>query len=94
MLLPLRGVHPAALEPGDQVRLLRLRLLRRCFLKAQCRKKTRIQHRGNFSRRAVPGGQSSGSIWLFNPLYSTSATMPRQAPPTLTLTGHEYIKKI
>lgn len=80
------GVHPAALEPGAQVRRLRLR---RCFLKAQCGKKTRIQHRGELQSCCL---QSSGSIWVFNPLYPTSATMTWQAPPTSTLAGHGYIK--
>lgn len=73
MLLPLR-VHPAALEPGEEVR--RLRLLLRCFLKAQCGKKTRIQHRGDFSRRAVSGGRAQVALVFFSPLYSTFATMP------------------
>lgn len=91
MLRPPGGVHPAAPEPGAGVRLLRLL---RSFLKAQCGKKTRIQHRGELPSSCCLRGQSSGSVWVFNPLYSSSVAMTWQAPPTLTLIGHGYIKNI
>lgn len=74
-MLPPPRVHPAALEPGDEVRLLRL--LRRSFLKAQCGKKTRIQHRGKFSLRGGRAQVVFGYLIHYIPLPQRCRDKPR-----------------